>query len=254
MTDLTGLNLAAAGIHVFPCKNQPRGEDDKRPLTNHGFHDATTDAAQIRTWWRRWPDALIGVPTGARFVVLDLDLQYPQAQHWYSHANLPLTRTHVTRSGGRHLLFAPDERVTCSAGKIAPHVDTRGHGGYIIWWPAEGLEVLHGGTLAAVPDWIIAKLNPPPLPPSPRPPISSALAQRQLDGILRTVVTASEGERNHVTFWAACRFAELVDQGVVGRDDAIALVTEAAGRAGLPHHEARRTALSAFRIVILEHR
>ena len=146
MTDLTGLNLAAAGIHVFPCKNQPRGEDDKRPLTNHGFHDATTDAAQIRTWWRRWPDALIGVPTGARFVVLDLDLQYPQAQHWYSHANLPLTRTHVTRSGGRHLLFAPDERVTCSAGKIGPHVDTRGHGGYIIWWPAEGLEVLHGGT------------------------------------------------------------------------------------------------------------
>ena len=46
MTDLTELNLAAAGIHVFPCKNQPRGEDDKRPLTNHGFHDATTDAAQ----------------------------------------------------------------------------------------------------------------------------------------------------------------------------------------------------------------
>jgi hypothetical protein len=192
---------------------------------------------------------LIGVPTGARFVVLDLDLQYPEAQHWYSHANLPLTRTHVTRSGGRHVLLRPHEAFKCSASKIWKPVHTRGPGGYVIWWPAEGLEVLHGGTLAAVPDWIIAKLNPPPPPPppSPRPPISSALAQRQLDGILRTVVTASEGERNHVTFWAACRF-ELVDQGVVGRDDAIALVTEAAARAGLPHHEARRTALSAFRI------
>jgi hypothetical protein len=236
------LRLAQKGNAVFPCDN------DKKPFTAHGFKDASTDPDVIGRWWARYPTALIGVPTGLKFSVVDVDLQHAEAQDWCGKADLPLTRTHVTRSGGRHVLLRPHEAFKCSASKIWKHVDTRGPGGYVIWWPGEGLEVLHGGTLAAVPDWIIAKFNPPPPAPAPGPPISSALAQRQLDGILGTVVTASEGERNHVTFWAACRFAELVDQGVVGRDDAIALVTEAAARAGLPHHEARRTALSAFRI------
>jgi len=97
-----------------------------------------------------------------------------------------------------------------------------------------------------VPGWIIAKLNPPPPPPS-RVIGRAAPVGNKVDGLIRTVARAGEGERNHVTFWASCRFAELVDQGMVGRDDAIALVMEAAARAGLPRDEARRTALSAFR-------
>ena len=146
---------------VFPCDN------DKRPFTAHGFKDASTDPDVIRRWWTRWPNALIGVPTGIKFCVVDVDLQHPEAQEWYGRANLPVTRTHVTRSGGRHLLFRPHDEFRCSASKIWKHVDTRGLGGYIIWWPAEGLEVLHAGTVAEVPGWIIAKLNPPPPPPRP---------------------------------------------------------------------------------------
>src|SRR4051794_23138325 len=63
--------LAMAGVPVFPCV-----PDGKQPLTKHGFHDATTDLAQVHRWWRRTPRANIGVPTGATagVVVVDVDV------------------------------------------------------------------------------------------------------------------------------------------------------------------------------------
>ena len=51
--------LAAAGVPVFPCV-----PGEKRPLTRHGFHEASVDLAQVVAWWHRWPSANIGVPTG----------------------------------------------------------------------------------------------------------------------------------------------------------------------------------------------
>jgi putative DNA primase/helicase len=76
MTALAALGYARRGWPVFPCHWQ--GERRKRPLIECGFHAATTDnEAQIRAWWRRWPDALIGVPTGRAIgaVVLDIDVK-----------------------------------------------------------------------------------------------------------------------------------------------------------------------------------
>jgi Bifunctional DNA primase/polymerase, N-terminal len=237
------LKLARRGVTVFPCS------DDKRPLTANGFKDATTDVDVITGWWAKWPDALVGVPAGPRFVVLDVDLsKHVEAAQWYGRANLPTTRTHVTRSGGRHLLFQPDERFRCSASKVCRGVDTRGIGGYIIWWPACGLEVLHGDVLAPVPEWIIGALKPPPpiVPPSPCEVKTSAQAQRKVDGIIRAIAGAREGERNAVAFWGAARLAEMVAQSLISSTDAIDITTEAASRAGLPRHEARRTAQSAL--------
>jgi hypothetical protein len=75
---------------------------------------------------------------------------------------------------------------------------------------------------------------------------TSAQAQRKVDGIIRAIAGAREGERNAVAFWGAARLAEMVSQSLLSRDDAIELVVEAANRAGLPRHEARSTARSAF--------
>jgi putative DNA primase/helicase len=229
----------AGGVPVFPCGV------DKRPLVPHGFHDASIDADQIRRWWTRWPNALIGVPTGPRFVVIDADLQHPEAQEWFAAAELPETRTHFTRSGGRHLLFQPHEKVGCSTGKIWKHVDSRGLGGYVIWWPAEGLPVQNSAVLAPVPDAIVAALKSPP--PPPKPSRRGKTSNGKLAGILRTIALAHEGQRNAVTFWGACRLAELVAEGALSDSQAIALVIEAASRAGLPPMEATRTAQSALR-------
>jgi hypothetical protein len=241
----SALKLARQGVAIFPCAA------DKKPLTLNGFKDASANPDIVHEWWTEHPEALIGVPTGERFVAVDLDLQHEDAQRWYgdNRSRLPLTRSHVTRSGGRHLLFKPTPEVGCSTGKLGGHVDTRGLGGYIIWWPACGLNVLHRRVLAPVPNWIIEALRPPQLPPQnvvPFPIHVNANSQ-QFEGIVRTIATAGQGERNSLCFWGACRMRELVAQNAIGRDAAIEIIVEAASRAGLPRNEARRTALSAFR-------
>ena len=94
-----------AALESFPCR------DDKRPLTQQGFYDASLGI--------EWNSPLVGVPTGAvnGFDVLDVDLQ---GLTWLASQAIPLTRTHETRSGGKHLLFKHAEGLRNSAGRIAP--------------------------------------------------------------------------------------------------------------------------------------
>jgi hypothetical protein len=243
------LRLAAQGVQCFPCR------DDKSPTCKHGFKDATADEVALRELWKAFPGPLIGVPTGLRFDVLDLDLQHAEAQHWYFRANLPLTRTHVTRSGGRHLLFKPHPDFKTKAGRIAPHVDTRGVGGYIIWWPAAGLEVLHAKAVADTPNYILRALNPPP------PPVRSHVlsfgsnvetARARLRGLIDAAAGAPEGKRNAVAFWAACVIRDMAKAGEINHADSAAAFNEliAAGcHAGLPQREVRHTVDSALRRV-----
>jgi bifunctional DNA primase/polymerase-like protein len=196
MKAATALRLAERGVPLFPCKSS-----NKHPYTLRGFKEATTDPALISEWCRIFSDALIGVPAGDRFVVVDIDLQHAEAQQWFSRADLSTTRTHLTRSGGRHLFFRADDRVGCTIGKIWPHIDTRGKGGYIIWWPAEGFEVLHADVLAEVPDWIVEKLREPEQPDYV--PRAITVTCRGIEGIIRIIATASPGERNGKLFWGA---------------------------------------------------
>jgi hypothetical protein len=240
------LQLAERGQPVFPCGNS------KQPVTPHGFKNATTNAGVICHWWSCYPSALIGVPTGPRFVVVDVDLQWPEAQWWYAHANLPITRKHETRSGGRHLLFQPHDAVKCTASKIHKHVDTRGHGGFVIWWPALGLEVLHANVLAPVPEFVLRAVREPDNLRhlvAPRRIDTRAQACARLNGVLRAVARAPQGTRNSVTYWGANRLLEMAAAGLMSRNDAVALTVEAASRNGLSHQEAFRTAQSAMRSI-----
>ena len=229
---------------MFPCK-----VDDKAPYTKHGFLDATTDPARIRYWWRRWPDALIGVPTGRRFVVIDVDLQHAEAQHWYARANLPLTRMHETRSRWSASPVPAERR-----GPLQHQQDlaARRHPGRraVLSFGGRhcGFEVLHANVLAPVPDWITATLQPPSYRTrSTSTVIPADCADAKIIGIARLIATAHEGNRNAATFWGACRMAELVSNKLLTQADAFDIIINAASRTGLPRKEAERTAMSAFR-------
>jgi Bifunctional DNA primase/polymerase, N-terminal/Primase C terminal 2 (PriCT-2) len=117
--------LGLGDLPIFPCAH------DKRPLIK-----AWNKKARSVEPPNHWP--LVGIPTGITFSVLDIDLE---GLPWLASATLPPTREHITRSGGRHLLFLHREGLRTSKGQIAQGVDVRGEGGYIIWWPREGLAV-----------------------------------------------------------------------------------------------------------------
>jgi hypothetical protein len=224
---------------------------DKRPATPHGFKDATADPDKIRALWAQYPGVLVGVPTGAvsGFDVLDLDIRHIEAAtRWREHCRrLPQTRKHHTRSGGLHLLFKHDDGMRCSAGKIALGVDTRAAGGYIIWWPAEGFSLLCDAPAAPWPAWFLLALRP--IRPPPTAPIVRVPDQRLLAKLVTMVAGATEGERNSLTFWCACRAGEMVAEGLLSAETAIAVITEAATRCGLPRAEAERTARSGVNTV-----
>jgi hypothetical protein len=99
------------------------------------------DIAQVRQWWRRWPEANVGVITGAvsGLVVLDVD---PRNCGEKSLAELegihgPLHRTieSLTGGGGQHLYFRhPATVVPC--GSVAPGLDVKADGGLVVCPPS----------------------------------------------------------------------------------------------------------------------
>jgi hypothetical protein len=178
-----GLAEAAAFLcqqwPVFPC------DSEKRPVTPNGYKNAVTDPDAARRLFRTPGAALIGVPTGpeADLAVVDLDVKNGGAGlEWLAanEARLPRTRRHRTRSGGLHLIFRypAGRRVRNSVSKLAPGVDIRGAGGYIIVPPSTGYEIADDAMPAVMPGWLIELLDPPqvvrPVPQMPRGNLGSA--------------------------------------------------------------------------------
>lgn len=158
------LAYAELGYAVFPCV-----PNEKRPLTSNGLLDATTDAEQIAGWWERWPDANVAIATNGLLVIdLDVDDQgepnqwlADQPERLIELAAAPLS---LTPRGGKHFIFRQPPGVKCrnTASKLAPHVDTRADGGYILVPPsmAGGRPYRWGGERL---DCTIDKLPEPPL-------------------------------------------------------------------------------------------
>jgi hypothetical protein len=125
---------AGRDIAVFPL--QARG---KKPFPgSRGFKDATTDREQVLAWWTAHPDANIGLPTGYLFDVIDIDGEQGAISYRKMLAQDALPpvygRATTGRDCGRHLYI----RATGdgNGARIAPGVDYRGTGGYVVAPPS----------------------------------------------------------------------------------------------------------------------
>jgi hypothetical protein len=116
---------------------------DKRPLFPwEPFQHEAASEAIVRHWFERWPDANLGIVTGAvsGLVVLDVDPAHGGAESLAAleaeHDPLPPTIEAVTGGGGWHLYFRhPGGELRNRAG-LRPGLDLRGDGGYIVAPPS----------------------------------------------------------------------------------------------------------------------
>lgn len=260
------------GVH--PC----RGECG---LPGHGVHDATTDPAGVRALFAAAPWATgYGIACGRaphHLIGVDLDitptgrtrtgesgstsapaeptpdsvaaLQQLAFQHLFT---LPETVVVLTPSGGRHIWLSGPAGVTVpnSAGRLAPGIDVRGAGGYLVGpgsVTARGAYRLAPGsaglTPAPCPRALLRLLTPPERGRHAGPGGHRGGRPAQGHGLVQFVLAAHEGQRNTRLFWAACRAYEH------GFGDSLAeTLVDAAVRTGLTEHEARATIASASRL------
>jgi hypothetical protein len=193
-------HYAAMGYAVLPC--QP---GEKRPLTKHGFRDASTDLGVVRGWWQRWPTANVGlVARGA--LVLDLDPGRPEGWPGEERAAAmealepPMAQT---PRGGYHVWFRRPANVgwTISAGKLAEGVDVRTDGGYVVAPPSH---TSYGHYVWLRPLRPLAEL---PLPPAWLHQALDAACRQPSRGGVNAAAPGrwARGRRNEELFRLACR-------------------------------------------------
>lgn len=233
---------AKLDLPVFPCG------DDKRPVIANGFKAATRDHQSIIDAFNRPGASKIGVPTGAAsgIVVVDVDIKNgQQGMAWLDENQdaLPQTRTHKTQSGGLHLVFLVPEGIEIrnSASKVAPGVDVRGEGGYVIFPPSPGYTMADPIAPAEMPRWLISACLKEP----ERTPATDAYYQTvedkyvwsAVDGEARAVATAGEGTRNDRLNIAAVKLGGFIGAGKLSRYTVETILTNSARESGLPEKE-----------------
>jgi Bifunctional DNA primase/polymerase, N-terminal len=272
------LGYAACGIPVYPVHwpgpgpggarlacSCPRGlaceRAAKHPLLRHGVKEATTDPDRIGRWWRRWPQANVGLATGICFDALDIDgpaglaalRQLPEA------AGLRLPGPLVaTGGGGWHHWFAPTGLGNRPPRGLA-HVDWRGRGGCVLAPPSRhisgrGYRWLRGldqAPLPEVPAALWARLDPDPstptrpadptTPPVPGHPYGRTVLADELAALGR----ATPGQRNHTLNRTAFKVYRYVASGLLDDDEVRTAFTQAALAIGLEAAEVARTLASA---------
>lgn len=131
-------------LRVLPLKPNSKiplgGERCCDGTHSNGSTTASTDPALVARWWREHPTANIGIATGDRVDVIDQDgpegaiswARIGRAEAWP--AVLGIVTTVRPEGGGVHRYVAATG--DGNGAKIAPGIDYRGRGGYVVAPPS----------------------------------------------------------------------------------------------------------------------
>ncbi len=156
------INYGKFGWAVFPILPK-----SKAPACSGGFHDAVKDEAGIRALWGTRTNLNLGIATGevSGFWVLDVDADKGGIESLEAlenkYGSLPETLVSKTGGGGKHYFFKIPKgiAISCTIGKIAKGVDTRGNGGYVAAppsiHPSGRSYVWQDAEIAEAPQWLI---------------------------------------------------------------------------------------------------
>jgi len=119
---------------------EPRG---KRPLVRwEEFQQRLPRTSDVSAWFRRWPDANIGIVTGriSGLAVVDVDPRHAGHETLAAlegeYAPLPSSVEVLTGGGGRHLYFSSSRESLRSRVAIGPGIDLRAEGGLVVAPPS----------------------------------------------------------------------------------------------------------------------
>jgi len=253
------LAYAQRGWYVFPVR-----AGGKVPLVKRWPEVATTDADIIAGWWARWPDANIGIATGASdLLVIDVDDEHGVAViESATGQEFPDTLEALTGRGGRHLYYRRHGAHVKNRVNIAAGIDVRAVGGYVVAPPSvheSGVEYAWDGepddeVSDALP-WLLGLCGVGPdvrQAKDAKPPVKvavdggSAYGRAGLAGEVERVLGAPEGERNHTLNRAAYAVGQLVAGGELEHGAAVDALADAAAQSGLADAEARKTIASGM--------
>lgn len=160
----SALNLAARGFHVFPLR-----PDSKLPALKGWQQEATRDPARIKQWFSK-RDQGIGISTskfGDNRALLAIDVDVKGLKNGNNELlrmelegkELPgTTLEQRTASGGRHLFFLVDEPVKQGVDVLAPGLDIRSSGGFVVGAGTVlggGQYTINDAPIAEAPQWLI---------------------------------------------------------------------------------------------------
>lgn len=144
----SALGISRDGFSIVPFISEG---NTKRPITKHGFKDATQDETTIKKWWTCNPQANVAIATGKQsdgqfLIVIDADRHNAETdgivslEKWQAeHGTFPETVTVQTGGGGTHYYFtlSPEnaEGVKGTTG-ILPSVDIRAEGQGVVAPPS----------------------------------------------------------------------------------------------------------------------
>lgn len=136
----SALGLARRGFRVFPLE-----PGAKIPVYAFAWKDlASSDVSAIRSWWRQWPDANIGVATGHGLLVIDADCKVKngvaerglESLALLDDLGLPEGFRVRTASGGVHVYLRVERGAGLTVGAKDlpgyPGIDFRCDGGYVV--------------------------------------------------------------------------------------------------------------------------